>query len=144
MNLQDCIKFANEHPVCYIATTEGNQPRVRVLQMWFADDKGFYFQTESTKSIYKQLKYNNKVEICFYDSCPAESATVMRVTGKVEFINDSAYKNKVLIDRPFLKGIGIKGPEDPLLAIIHVHSGEAYFWTMADNMKEEHIQRIKF
>ena len=144
MNFQDCIKFANEHLVCHIATTEGNQPHVRILKMWFADDKGFYFQTESTKSVCKQLKANNKIAICFYDSAPAESATVMRVTGKVEFINDRALKNKVLTDRPFLKGMGIKGPDDPLLAVMRVHSGEAYFWTMADNMKEEQIPRIKF
>ena len=143
MNFQDYIKFANAHPVCHIATTEGNQPRVRVLQMWFADDKGFYFQTETTKSIYKQLKANNRVEICFY--APGwDLGTVMRVAGKVEFIDDSAHKNKVLTDRPFLTGMGIKGPDDPLLAIIRVHSGEAYFWTVANNMKEEHIQRIKF
>jgi hypothetical protein len=25
-----------------------------------------------------------------------------------------------------------------------VHSGEAYFWTMANNMKEAEIERIKF
>jgi uncharacterized pyridoxamine 5'-phosphate oxidase family protein len=41
---QDCIKFANENPVCYIATMDGDQPRVRGFLMWFADEKGFYFQ----------------------------------------------------------------------------------------------------
>jgi len=143
MNLQDCIKFANEHPVCYFATIEGNQPRVRVVQLWFADDKGFYFQTQSTKSVCKQLKNNNKVEICFYAPGP-DLGTVMRVSGKIEFIDDIAQKNKVLTDRPFLLEMGVKGPEDPLLTIFRVSSGEAYFWTAADSMKEEQIKRIKF
>jgi len=143
MNFQDCAKFANEYPVCYVATTEENQPRVRALRMWFADDKGFYFQTESVKSLCKQLKNNNKVELCFYAPGP-NAGTMLRVTGKVEFVNDLAFKSKVLTDRPFLKALGIKGPEDPLLVIFHVYSGEAYFWTMANNMKEAEIERIKF
>jgi len=143
MNFQDCVKFANEHPVCYIATAEGNQPRVRALRMWFADDKGFYFQTESVKAVCKQLKNNSSVELCFYVPAP-DLGTMMRASGKVEFVNDLALKNKVLTDRPFLKTLGIKGPEDPLLVIFRVHSGEAYFWTMANNMKEGEIERIKF
>lgn len=143
MKFQDCIKFAKENPVCYVATTEGNQPRVRILRMWFADDKGLYFQTESIKSIYKQLKDNNKAELCFYVP-GSDLGTVMRVAGKVEFVNDIALKSKVLVDRPFLKAMGIKGPEDPMLVIFRVHSGEAYFWTMSHNMKEAEIERIKF
>jgi pyridoxamine 5'-phosphate oxidase len=143
MNFQDCVKFANEHPVCYVATTEGNQPRVRALRMWFADEKGFYFQTESVKSLCKQLKNNNKVELCFY--APGSGAgTMMRVTAKAEFLDDLALKSKVLNERPFLKSLGIKGPEDQLLAIFRVYSGEAYFWTMADNLKEAEIEKIKF
>jgi uncharacterized pyridoxamine 5'-phosphate oxidase family protein len=31
MELKDCIKFANETPVCYLATAEGDQPSVRAL-----------------------------------------------------------------------------------------------------------------
>ena len=143
MNFQDCIKFANEHLVCHIATTEGNQPHVRILKMWFADDKGFYFQTESVKSVCKQLKKNNRVELCYYATEPSPG-TIMRVSGEVEFIDDLVLKNRVLTDRPFLKALGIKGPEDPLLVIFRVHSGEAYFWTMANNMKEGEIERIRF
>jgi len=143
MAFQDCVKFANEHRVCYVATAEGDQPRVRPFGMWFADEKGFYFQTESVKSVCKQLRNDNKVELCFYATEPAPGI-VLRVTGKAEFIDDPAMRSKVLADRPFLKQVGIKGPEDPLLAIFRVHSGEAYFWTMANNMKEGEIERIKF
>ena len=143
MNFQDCVKFANENRTCYVATTDGDQPRVRPLGMWFADDKGFYFQTESVKSLYKQLKNNNKVELCFYDSTPG-AGTMMRVAGEVEFVNDSDLRSKILADRPFLKELGIKGPEDPLLVMFRVYSGEAYFWTRANNMKEAEIERIEF
>lgn len=143
MNFQDLVKFANENRVCYVATSEGDQPRVRALQMWFADEKGFYFQTESVKSIYQQLKENNKIEICFYAPKP-DLGPMMRVSGRVKFIDDLSLKRRVLEERPFLKSIGIKGPEDPLLVIFHVYTGEAYFWTIANNMKEKEIERVKF
>ena len=145
---QDCVKFANElgkERLCSFATTEGDQPHVRIFSMWFADDKGFYFQTESVKAVYKQLQKNNKVELCFYNpNVGPPGGTVMRVTGKVEFLDDPALKSKVFTDRPYLKNVGIKGPEDPLLAIFRVSSGEAYFWTFADSMKEAQLERIKF
>lgn len=31
MTIQDCIKFTNENPICYVATVENDQPRVRAL-----------------------------------------------------------------------------------------------------------------
>ncbi len=53
--IDECIRFANENPVCYLATTEGDQPRVRVLAFWYADRTGFYFQTGSSKELAGQL-----------------------------------------------------------------------------------------
>lgn len=37
MEFEECIKFANENPVSWVATVENDQPRVRALGMWFAD-----------------------------------------------------------------------------------------------------------
>ena len=91
----------------------------------------------------KQLKNNNKVELCFHDSTPG-TGTMMRVAGEIEFVNDSDLRSKILADRPFLKDLGIEEPGDPLLVIFRVYSGEAYFWTRASNMKEAEIERIKF
>lgn len=46
MDFKDCINFANENKTCYLATVDGDQPRVRALGMHYADDiairKRFY------------------------------------------------------------------------------------------------------
>ncbi len=140
MDFQDCVKFANENPVCYVATADGDQPRVRPLAMCFADNTGFYFNTESLKALAKQLNKNQKVEACFF-----AQGKVMRVTGKVEFIDDIAIRTRIYEDRqPTLEGLGVKGPVDPLLVVFGIRTGEAFFWTMADNMKEAEIERTKF
>ena len=65
MTFKEFIKFANENKSSYLATVEGDQPRVRGFFMWFADQTGFYFHTGAIKSVYGQLKQNPKVEVCF-------------------------------------------------------------------------------
>lgn len=140
MDLKDCIKFASENPVCYIATDDGDQPRVRAFLMWFADESGFYFHTGFPKDVYKQLNRNPKVEICF--NTP-KLDKMMRLTGEVEFLDDSDLRARLLEDRPFLKAF-MKGPDNPLLAIFRIPRGEAWFWTMADNLKESEVPRIRF
>jgi pyridoxamine 5'-phosphate oxidase len=143
MDFKDCIKFANETPICYLATVDGDQPRIRPLLFWFADDSGFYFQTGSYRDMYSQLQANKKVEVCFW--LPSEAAEplinvspMMRVAGEVEFVDDPKLKKKILEDRTFLKKVGLTF-DDPRLIIFRIAKGEAYFWT-----KETDLEPKKF
>jgi uncharacterized pyridoxamine 5'-phosphate oxidase family protein len=141
MEFKECVEFANENKTCYLATVDGDQPRVRAMGMWYADETGFYFQAQSVKALCKQLEKNPKVEIYF---TPSNFGKVMRVTGLAKFIEDPAIRAKCIEERPFVKNFGITDPGNPLLAVFQVYTGEAYFWTMADSMKEADIPRIKF
>lgn len=138
--IKDSIDFANENKVCFLATTEGDQPRVRALGFWFADETGFYFQTGSIKTLYKQLIVNPKVEACFYHR-EGMVATTLRVTGEVEFISDYKLKERVLTERPFLKEFGLT-IESPGLIIFRIAHGEAHFWTMENNLKPKEVIRF--
>jgi pyridoxamine 5'-phosphate oxidase len=64
----EIIEFLNVNPTCYLATSEGNKPRVRALRMVRADEKGILIQTVEGKDLPKQLKDNPQVEICFYSA----------------------------------------------------------------------------
>jgi len=55
MNIQEYIQFANQNPVCFLATMDGNQPRVRTVLLVKADETGFYFDLLSSKKMVKQL-----------------------------------------------------------------------------------------
>ena len=133
MNIQDCIKFTNNNPVCYLATVEDDQPRVRALGFWFADETGFYFQTSSIKEIPNQLKKNPKAEACFYKH-EGIIGTMLRISGEVEFIDDIAFREKAMNDRPFLKSFGIT-VDSPSLVLFRISHGQAHFWTMENNIK---------
>ena len=141
MTFKEYADFANENKTCYLATVDGDQPRVRAMGMWYADETGFYFQAQSVKSLIKQLQKNPKVEAYF---CTKDFSKAMRVSGKVKMVEDLEMKARCIKDRPFVKNFGITEPSNPLLAVFHLYTGEAYFWTFADSMKEDKIPRVRF
>jgi pyridoxamine 5'-phosphate oxidase len=144
MELKDCLTFANEHPVCYLATEEGDQPRVRPLLMWFADERGFYFMTMSPKSLSQQLHANPKVEICFYNGADElPDARMMRVSGEVEFVDDAGLTRRVAEERGALEGI-IGRPLEPLTEVFRLRTGKAWFWGLTDILKEPRLERVVF
>lgn len=142
MSLKEIIEFANRNPVCYVATAEGDQPRVRGFSMWFADETGFYFQTGKPKRIYEQLLKNPKIEVCFYAQGSSPGAgKMLRVSGTVEFIDDLDLKKRVMSERAFLKDMGY---DYNSLVIFRIIKGEAYFWTRENSLREKEIQTVKF
>jgi pyridoxamine 5'-phosphate oxidase len=143
MTLQEYASFAEENPVCFLATLDGNQPRVRAFRMWFADESGFYFHTGPEKEVYRQLQENQKVEVCFYSSHAARGGRMMRVAGEVEFLDSSDLKAKLIEERPYLQGLD-PGERDRMLAIFRIHRGEAHFWTLADTLREPEIEKVRF
>ena len=144
MDFSECIAFANANPVTYIATMDGDQPRVRAFAMWFADETGFYYHTGTPKSIYSQLSKNSKTELCFYAPSPDGAGRMMRVAGSVEFLNDTALEERLYRDRPWVKDLVKAGPRDAKVAIFRVAHGEAYLWTMEYNMREREAPRVRF
>ena len=141
MDFKDCYEFANENKTCYLATCDGDQPRVRAMGMWYADETGFYLQAQSVKALYKQIEKNPKVELYFQAK---DFSKVMRVSGEAKIITDKAIRTRCVEERPFVKNFGITDADNPLLAVFPVYRGEAYFWTMPDSMKEADLPRIKF
>jgi uncharacterized pyridoxamine 5'-phosphate oxidase family protein len=61
----DLVKSSGNY---YIATTEGDQPRVRPFSSWVMFEGKIYFQTGKIKDVSKQLLANPKIEICAYDT----------------------------------------------------------------------------
>lgn len=139
MKFQECIDFATQHPVCSLATTDGDQPRVRTFMLWRANEDGFFFETFNPKDVYQQLQSNPKVEMCFYNNeSDLEKAKTMRLSGEVEFLDNPDLKKQLLQDWPFLQ------EAEPVLELFRIRSGEAFFWTMNDVLKEKEIEKVRF
>jgi len=145
MTLPDCVKFACENPMCTVATVEGDQPRARVFGLWRANETGFYFCTGTTKPVCRQLVANPRTEICFYKpgAGPMDLGVMMRVTGSVEFVTDLKLKDELLTEWPFLREMGITGPDDPTLALFKIAHGQIKYWTTTPE-EHEHVEQVSF
>jgi uncharacterized pyridoxamine 5'-phosphate oxidase family protein len=131
MDVQDCIKFANENPICYLATADGDQPRVRTLAMWYADESGYYFITMAQKEILRQLHQNPKVEVCFFNNATDPLGwQQLRVAGQIEFLEDEEIVEKAYQNRCFLDGL-VGFSIRPMVRPCRITTGEAQFWTLA-------------
>ena len=144
MGIEECRAFASEHPICFMASMEGYQPRVRPLLMWFTDERGFYFMTMSPKEFAHQLHQNPRVEVCFYNGAgDLGEARDMRITGGVEFVEDADLVHKVAQERAALEGI-IGQPLEPITEVFRIAHGTARFWTLMDILKEPQVETVEF
>ncbi len=86
--IERVCQFLNEAKTYYLATVEGDQPRVRPFGTAIIYNGKLYIQTGKVKAVSKQLAANPKAEICAF-----HNGTWLRVAG--ELINDDDRDAKV-------------------------------------------------
>ena len=93
--------FLNEAGTFFLATVDGNQPKLRPLGLHFEMDGKVLFGIGDFKDVYKQLQANPLTEIV---ACKT-NAHWMRYTGKAIFETDPKYAEAALEGAPYLKNI---------------------------------------
>lgn len=72
------LKFLKDAETYYLATVEGDQPRVRPFGTAHVFEGKLYIQTGKVKDVSKQLHQNSKAEICAF-----KNGEWLRVSGKL-------------------------------------------------------------
>lgn len=93
--------YLTEAGVFFLATVEGDQPRLRPLGAHMEMDGKVIFGVGDFKNVYKQLVANPKTEIV---ACKNDGHW-MRYTGKAVFETDEKYAQAMLDGAPHLKNI---------------------------------------
>lgn len=98
--MEKVCNFLKEAGVYYLATVEGDQPRVRPFGTAHIFDGKLYIQTGKVKPVSAQLKANPKAEICAF-----KDGVWLRVAG--ELIEDDRIeaKKSMLDAYPNLRGM---------------------------------------
>lgn len=131
MTREEILAFLNKNNVCFLATVEDGEPRVRGMMLYRADDQGVIFHSGEFKDIPSQLRKCPKAELCVFDP---QSGTQVRVRGSVEFVDDKALKDEIIEARPFMKPfLEAKGYDS--MVVFRVKDCEASIWTMAANLE---------
>ena len=135
MKKEEIFSLIAANPAFHLATMEGDQPRVRCVFLYKADENGIIFHTGRMKDLYKQVEINPKVELCFNDF---KRNIQVRVTGVLEKITDTVFKDEICEhpSREFLKPWRESGPLSDFYSNFIVYTlkhGSAIWWTLEEN-----------
>ena len=98
--LEKVYQFLDAANTYYLATVEGDQPRVRAFGTALLYDGKLYIQTGKVKPVSKQIAVNPKVEICAF-----KDGKWLRIAGELVNDDNKAVKEAMLEKMPSLKAM---------------------------------------
>ena len=98
--MKEVFDFLKSARTYYLATAEGDQPRVRPFGTVDIFEGRLYIQTGKSKSVSKQLQANPKAEICAFDG-----GRWLRVSGTLVRDDRVEAKAHMLDNYPELKAM---------------------------------------
>lgn len=98
--MEEVWKFLKNCGVYYLATIDGDQPKVRPFGTAEIFEDHLYIQTGKSKDVFKQIEINPKVELCAFND-----GKWLRVSGKL-IPDDRVEAKKDMLDKnPSLRGM---------------------------------------
>ena len=128
--MNEVVKFISEAGTFYIATVDGNEPKVRPFGLVIEHEGKIYFCTSNQKNIYKQLQVNPNFEV----STTAKDNQWIRLKGKAVFDNNLTVKAKAFEILPHLKDI-YNSMDNPIFEVFYVSEGEAAIYSFNGETK---------
>ena len=121
-NMQEVQAFLKDCGAFFIATVDGDQPRVRPFGVSEIIDGRLYIMTGKVKDVFKQMAKNGKFEICALKKSGSEW---MRISGTL--INDEtlSVKEEFLKRNPGLKSM--YKADDGNMSVLYITNGAARF-----------------
>lgn len=96
--MQEVYEFLKNAETYYLATMEGDQPRVRPFGTVDIFDGKLYIQTGKVKDVAKQIASNPKVEICAF-----KDGKWLRLSGELVEDDRREAKKHMLDNYPMLR-----------------------------------------
>ena len=121
--MEEVVKFLKECGAYFLATVEGDQPRVRPFGTANIFEGQLYIQTSKTKDCSKQIQQNGKVEICAMN---AEGNKWLRVAGTLVRDDRREPKADMLEHYPELRSM--YSVEDPNTEVLYFKDATATFY----------------
>ncbi|AJH01152.1 pyridoxamine 5-phosphate oxidase [Clostridium beijerinckii] len=132
--MNEVLEFLLNNPTFYIATMDGDQPRVRPFGAVMKYNDKLYFATNNTKSVFEQLVANPKVEI----STTSPKGEWIRLTGKAVFDSSTEVKSAMLESVPSLKKM--YGLDDNIFEVFYLEDAVVTFNSFSSGPKTIRLQ----
>ena len=118
--MEKICNFLKEAGVYYLATVEGDQPRVRPFGTALLYEGKLYIQTGKVKPVSKQLAENPKAEICAF-----KDGVWLRIAG--ELVNDDRVEVKKAMLDEYSNLRGMYDEHDDNTQVLYFKNGVATF-----------------
>ena len=123
--MEEVFDFLKKCGTFYIATEEGDQPRVRPFGVVNIFEGKLYIQTGKSKNVSKQMQINPNVEICgFLDG------KWVRLEGKVVRDDRREAKASLLDANPMLKNM--YSVDDDNTEVLYFENAKATFYSFTE------------
>lgn len=122
--MNEVLKFLTDNPTFYIATVDGDVPKVRPFGLVIEFEGKLCFCTNNQKDVYKQLKANPNFEVC----TTSKTGEWLRLKGKAVFNTSKQSKQAALDAAPFLRNM--YSVDDSIFETFYIQNAEATFSDM--------------
>lgn len=125
--MEEIKEFIKNCGAYFLATVDGDQPKVRPFGTIEIFEGKLYIQTGKSKNVSKQIQVNPNVQICAMDK---SGAKWIRLSGKL--VRDDRREPKVhmLENYPSLKAM--YSPDDENTEVLYFENGEATFCSFTE------------
>ena len=120
--MEKVVEFLKEAGTYYLATVEGDQPRVRPFGTVHVFEGKLYIQTGKVKSVSKQIHANPKAEICAF-----KDGRWLRVTG--ELVEDDRREARVSMLEAYPSLKAMYSPDDGNTEVFYFENAVATFYS---------------
>ena len=127
--MERVVQFLKEAEVYYLATVDGDQPRVRPFGTINVFEGKIYIQTGKKKDCYRQLLENPNAEICCF-----KDGKWLRIAGKL-IPDDRVEAKKDMLDKnPNLRGMYNENDDNTI--VLYFEDAVATFSSFTEAPKE--------
>ena len=126
--MEEVFGFLKKCGTFYIATEEGDQPRVRPFGVVNIFEGKLYIQTGKSKNVSKQMQINPNVEIC-----ALMDGKWLRLAGKVVRDDRREPKESMLEANPVLKNM--YSADDDNTEVLYFENAKATFCSFTEEPK---------
>ena len=127
--MKEVFDFLKQCQVYYLATTDGDQPRVRPFGTADIFEGKLCFQTGKVKNVSHQLHTNQKVEICAFDG----AGKWLRIEAEAVEVENIEAQKHMLEAYPNLKAM--YQPGDGNTEVFSLNNATATFYSFTEEPK---------
>jgi uncharacterized pyridoxamine 5'-phosphate oxidase family protein len=126
--MKEAQEFLKSAGVYYLATIDGDKPRVRPFGTCEIFENKLYIQTGKSKDVYKQIEKNPNVELCAF-----KDGKWIRVSGKLVADDRREAKKDMLDKNPELREM--YNEDDDNTIVLYLKNAKAVISSFTEDEK---------